>query len=131
VKRRFPVGQFVKWAGTGLAFLIMVTFAVSTRRAVTWDSRDGRHELALQLGAVGYGWRPASWRVEDEAYPTSPGLKFSAYGGHPRLTWWIERGGNSSWHWVSVPLWIPFSVVTLLSGMLWYRKRGRTVDAVG
>jgi hypothetical protein len=40
----------IRWLLSLLKLLLVASFLFSTRRAVMWDSADGRHEFVLALG---------------------------------------------------------------------------------
>ena len=120
----------VKWLGTFLCLLMTIAFVISTRRAISWDSDSLRHEAGLALGSASWGWRPSGWALEAEKYPPRPGWIIAEYGGKPPVSWWIQRMGNTSWEWLSVPLWMPFLVTLVPTGLLWYVDRRATARAV-
>ena len=120
--------RVLKWVSTVLCVLIAFAFVFSTRQGITWHSPGLRYELDLGLGAIGCGWRPEGWRLEDERYPPRPGWTAGRYAGRPELCWWILSAENRSWQSVSVPLWPAFVVVALPAAIFWYRDR-RSVRA--
>ncbi len=130
MRRQSRAPRALKWAGTVLCAAILVGFVFSTRRAVSWDSPSLRYEINLLLGSIGYSWRPETWRREAERYPPNPGWGIARYGGSPKLSWSITRGANRSWNWLSIPLWIPFVVVAVPTGMLWYRDWSSVRQAI-
>jgi len=123
MRRRFTATSLLRWIGSLLCILIVIAFAWSTRRALSWDSADSRQEIGLVLGSVYYGWRPVGWRLEDERYPSIAGWNVASYGGSPGLSWSIEKGSSRSWQSIGVPLWIPFLAILVPTAALWYRHR--------
>ena len=39
------------------------------------------------------------------------------------LLWWVEVSRHRSWNGVTIPLWIPFILVTIPTVVLWYQDR--------
>jgi uncharacterized membrane protein (DUF485 family) len=109
---------------------IVASFLVSTNHGLSWTSADIQNELGITNGAMGLAWRPEGWRVEDDPYPTVGGWGYARIGGRASLSWWIERYEDPDWQSVSVPLWMPFLVIALPTGILWYRDRRSTADAL-
>jgi len=111
-----------------LCVLVLVAFVFSTQRHVAWHSARLRHGAGLALGALWYAWRPAAWRLETDRYLPEPGWTIASYGDPPEtlnLAWWVERRVNRAWEWLGVPLWMPFLLVGVATGMLWRRDRHR------
>ena len=113
----------LKWAGTAMCLLTAAALLYSTRRAVIWDSRTLRYEVAVIVGGGAFGWRPEGWRPDDEQYPPDPGWTVAKSDGE--LEWWPQRTRNKHWESVFLPLWIPLATVMLPTGGLWYRDRDR------
>lgn len=116
-----------RWTGALLCVLIAVAFVVSTQRAVVWSKADLRYDVAVQLGACYFGWRPSGWNRAADKYAGVPGWKLAKYGGATPLIWWVEVGALPKWRWVSVPLWMPFVALALPTGILWYGDRRRVL----
>jgi hypothetical protein len=122
LRRRWRI---LKWIGTLVCLILLIMFLVSTRRAVMWDSSDRGREVGLLPGTVAYGWRPVGWRLAHESYPPAPGWSLASYTGWSKPSWRLVSHTGSSWCWLEVPLWMPFLIVALPTGFLWYRDRRR------
>lgn len=116
-----------KWLGLTLCVALFAAWTYSTRSAATYTTADIRHQWGLMLGAVGYAWRPEGWSIEQEKYPSRPGLEYGGeYGGSPGLYWWPEVSWLKTWHGVMIPIWMPFAVIGVTSSLMWWRDRRAT-----
>ena len=124
-------GRVLKWFTTALCLLTALAFFYSARRVLSWTSPSLQHDASLMVGAVYWGWRPATWQRETERYPGTPGWSIGGqYGSPPTLGWWIERSANRAWEWVAIPLWIPFVLFAMPAAVLWYRDRQAIRDTI-
>jgi hypothetical protein len=123
-------GRVFKWFTTALCLLTALAFFYSTRRVLSWDSPSLLNEASLSMGAMYWGWRPATWQRETDRYLGTPGWRVASYGGPPRLQWWIEHRANRAWEWIGIPLWMPFVLFAVAAGVLWYRNRQAIPDTI-
>jgi len=102
----------LKWVGTLLCALFLAAFLISARWQVFYRTSGlPQHIVGLKLGRLYYmqvkssRFRPAWHTIPREGY----------------LQWKPE------WHWsggpghIYIPLWIPFVLVGLPTGLLWWR----------
>ena len=108
------------------SLVLIAAFLLSINNCADWTSPDTRHAVTLGLGGIGFGWRPDGWDAAAERYPAKPGWSIASFGGDPGLDWWIECSVTRSWEGVAIPLWMPFVVIVVPTGLLWYRDRHRT-----
>ena len=52
------VREVLKWGGLVACPLVLLLFAYSTRRAITWTSPSLEYEACVARGAVSFAWRP-------------------------------------------------------------------------
>ena len=126
----WTTSHVLKWILTAICLLILGGLVYSMRRSVIWHSSNLRYEVGLARGGIGFGWRPAGWRLKDERYPPGPGLVVASHDGSPSLRWWFDRGRNRHWEWLSIPLWMVFILAGIPAAVLWYRQRRGTRDAI-
>jgi hypothetical protein len=129
-------GRILKWAGLVLSLLVVVTWAVSVFWACSvWycsvDSNSHYHTYRFGSGAgsvFGYYYLQTVPRHGLKL----PGLTLTA----GRATWiaWRPRWEQSSstgssvtlaYWWMMLPLWMPFLIVAVPTGVLWWRDRRR------
>jgi len=72
----WTTSHVLKWILTAICLLILGGLVCSMRRSVIWHSSNLRYEVGLARGGIGFGWRPAGWRLKDERYPPGPGLSW-------------------------------------------------------
>jgi hypothetical protein len=130
MKARLRLRLLLKWLGLAACLLIVIAFAISTRRAVDWTSSNLDRQVALWLGQASYAWRPDSWRLEDDPYAWSPGWSIAEFAGRPKLGWWVTRSANKAWVSISFPLWMPFLLLAVATTVLWYRDRRLTRESI-
>lgn len=114
MRRRSPTRLVVKWVGTLLCALFLAAFLISARWDVVYiTSGRAQHRIGLKLGRLYYNRRGNSsvrWR---------PGWHRLPREGH--LQW------KPRWHWsagpglIYIPLWMPFVLVGVPTGLLWWR----------
>ena len=145
---------FLRWLGLAACLLIVIAFAVSTRRSVHWTSANLEREVGLMLGGVSYAWRPDGWRLEDDSlfassggseggpfarsprwiedgpFAVSPGWSIAESGGIPKLGWWVARPANKAWTGFSFPLWMPLLLLAVPTAVLWYQDRRLTRESI-
>ncbi len=122
--------RVVKWSGGIMCGLTAATFAVSLVWAVYLSGPYCRAGIAVQPGIVYVEWSDPA-RVESfrkrNLFP-SGSLDVERYGRQSNWTWyWWPRSDDNSrnWHYVSLPLWIPFVAFGVPVAVLMWQDRRR------
>jgi hypothetical protein len=138
--RRPPLGRsrwrgLLKWSGTLACLLILLAAAACLKWGGIEVSDGATWAVTLAVGSLGVTWgtTSSSWgNPIVEFY--SQGIRFvprywtgqraidawARYGLLPKSDGVTARGGT-----ITVPLWIPFLLIGLPTGWLWWRDRRR------
>ncbi len=118
-------GRILKWAGLVVSILVAVAWAVSLRWGLI-HTRQTRPAVIAKTGTTLASGRVMSLRCGCVIY-------YADFPLDRRRGWWTIRFRESpKWRPVMqgvliiLPLWIPFLIVALPTGLLWWYDRRRT-----
>jgi len=121
---RTQIQALVKWAGAGMCISIVVCALISTRRFICWTG--SHHQVYLQCGAMGFGWRADGSCPGMEQPSFARGWVVCEYGAAPpklgQLIWWFQRN-SGAWEGGAIPLWLPFLLTGGPTVYCWWRGR--------
>ncbi len=133
MRRRHRLRRVMKWCGTVACVLILAAFGVSAVGNVGWIcllplSKSGwfkEHQCYLSRGAMRVKMGRADWKPPP--WPAT-GLHVFAQRHNRSWTWWCRPyhqvvGADERFHYLAIPLWIPFLVTLIPTAFLWYRDR--------
>jgi hypothetical protein len=104
--------RVMKWTGLALCTLIAAAWAASLVWWFEYTNQSDSLTMALAGGAV---------HITD-IFSTKPGWSIARLS-QPRVIWWPES--DPYFLWWAMPLWIPFVIVALPTGLLWWFDRRR------
>lgn len=118
IPQRIRGPRSVIWTGIVFCGVIAVAWIVSTNWAVGFRGRLG---FGLQHGCVAVildstpstiGW--VMWNTDRVAL---------AEQRLADVSWWFVHRQGPGWRWLAIPLWIPFLLIALTTGIYRYRAR--------
>ncbi len=116
--QRVQARRFILWTGIALCCTMANAWIVSANLAVGFR------------GKLGFGLQHGSFAViHDSAPPTTGWVIWNTNRVAlterrlPDVSWWFVHRNGPGWRWWAIPLWMPFSLVALTTGMYWYRTR--------
>jgi len=115
--------RVLKWAGLVVSLLIVVTWAASIRWTVAHTASGGEfRSFSLQLGGLAWlsgggnvpmpmwGWKTYRCPLSVSHWPWIPSFHYRS----PMLSIWL-------------PLWIPFLIIAVPTGCLWWVAHPRRI----
>ena len=124
MRRLGRVEHVVKWTASLLCAVTMVGFCASFVWTIEYYVAGFRFNLGIGPGVVHIALRKTSL-PPPSALPWYDADVF--WTQDTDWEWYLlpERGGNRTWDYISIPMWILFVITALPTTVLWFRDRRR------